>query len=252
MKQLTLILVLILSWTIHSVAQNAVNLDDNGQQSLPAYDLSIGVERHYNECFAFDIVCTGIRDPVGFERVEDHIIIDGKSYAKVTWFRTVGYNSSTESHYYQTDTLYYRTLNDTLYQWTPQADSLIFDFSFKGGMDYRTFFNAFLPVPLSDYMIYGNNGIPVQFDFDTTATFPDELNYRIVYGHSDYDDDYENLSLPTQKEFIENHLQTLINTQMQQGMHKVTFNAQDLASGVYVYQLRTENTTLTKLMTLVK
>lgn len=366
MKQLALILALTLSATSLGVAQNAVNLDDNGEQVLPAYDLSIGIERHFADCNSFNIGCVGGAYPVGFERVDDHIVIEEIAYALVTWFRTVGYNSITETHYFQTDTLYYRTFNDTLYQWTPQGDSLIFDFSFKGGMDYQAFFNAFLPVSLNDYMVHnGNIGIPVQFDYDTTATFPNGLNYRIVYGHSDYDDDYANLTLPTQKEFVENHLsasvygenlllpleeqhvfvfyrpfyfvhgmgvfllelnhnhramtgiklpdgseigqlqmkptsidrgqqiqevqlsqnypnpfnpttqityslenyeyvemavfnmlgqkvQTLVNSQMQPGQHEVTFNAQDLASGIYIYQLRTENRTLSKIMTLVK
>ncbi|MEE9429604.1 MAG: lamin tail domain-containing protein [Melioribacteraceae bacterium] len=45
---------------------------------------------------------------------------------------------------------------------------------------------------------------------------------------------------------------TLVNKQQEQGSYEVTFNASSLASGVYYYQIRTENFVQTKKMLLLK
>lgn len=45
---------------------------------------------------------------------------------------------------------------------------------------------------------------------------------------------------------------TLVNGSMNAGNHTVTFDAADLASGIYMYRLQAGNTVLTKKMTLVK
>ncbi|MDX2128438.1 MAG: T9SS type A sorting domain-containing protein [Chloroherpetonaceae bacterium] len=45
---------------------------------------------------------------------------------------------------------------------------------------------------------------------------------------------------------------TLINQRMEAGLHRVNFNAQSLASGVYFYRLSTGNFSMTKKMTLIK
>ncbi len=47
-------------------------------------------------------------------------------------------------------------------------------------------------------------------------------------------------------------VQTLINGQRNAGLHEVTFNARDLASGVYFYRLVTDNQTLIKRFSLIK
>ncbi len=45
---------------------------------------------------------------------------------------------------------------------------------------------------------------------------------------------------------------TLVNEQMQAGVHQVQFDASHLASGVYIYRLQTGNTTITRKLTLIK
>ena len=45
---------------------------------------------------------------------------------------------------------------------------------------------------------------------------------------------------------------TLVNEQLQPGLYEVTFNGQNLSSGIYFYQLRLENFTDTKKLVLIK
>ena len=45
---------------------------------------------------------------------------------------------------------------------------------------------------------------------------------------------------------------TLLNTNLSAGAHTVNFDASELSSGVYIYQLQANNQTLTKRMTLIK
>ena len=45
---------------------------------------------------------------------------------------------------------------------------------------------------------------------------------------------------------------TMINGRMEAGYHQVTFNARELASGMYIYQLRTGDKVFTKKLTLIK
>ena len=45
---------------------------------------------------------------------------------------------------------------------------------------------------------------------------------------------------------------TLIDGRMEAGYHQITFNARNLASGMYIYQLRTGSTVITRKLTLIK
>ncbi|GAB5409767.1 MAG: hypothetical protein BalsKO_21320 [Balneolaceae bacterium] len=45
---------------------------------------------------------------------------------------------------------------------------------------------------------------------------------------------------------------TLVDQRMESGYHQIRFNARDLASGIYLYQLRTSEATITKKLTLIK
>lgn len=45
---------------------------------------------------------------------------------------------------------------------------------------------------------------------------------------------------------------SLIDGRMEAGYHQITFNARDLASGMYIYRLQTGNTVITKKLTLIK
>jgi hypothetical protein len=49
-----------------------------------------------------------------------------------------------------------------------------------------------------------------------------------------------------------NELITLVETYQSAGTHKVEFNGNGLSSGVYIYQLKSENLTLIKKMVLNK
>jgi hypothetical protein len=51
---------------------------------------------------------------------------------------------------------------------------------------------------------------------------------------------------------IGRRIETLINGQMNEGIHVVDFNGSGLASGVYFYRIRTNEQTLTQKMVLVK
>lgn len=45
---------------------------------------------------------------------------------------------------------------------------------------------------------------------------------------------------------------TLLNENMTSGTHKISFNASNLSSGIYIYQLTTETGSQSKRMTLIK
>ena len=47
-------------------------------------------------------------------------------------------------------------------------------------------------------------------------------------------------------------IQELVNETLSAGAHSATFNASNLASGLYIYRLRTGSNVLTKKMTLIK
>ncbi len=48
------------------------------------------------------------------------------------------------------------------------------------------------------------------------------------------------------------HVATLVNQKQQVGEHQVTFNAKNLASGIYFYQIKTAQFSQTKKMMLIK
>jgi len=47
-------------------------------------------------------------------------------------------------------------------------------------------------------------------------------------------------------------VKTLVNSRQQKGTHKIKFNASDMPSGVYIYTLKTPETTMAKRLTLIK
>ncbi|TVR12528.1 MAG: T9SS C-terminal target domain-containing protein [Balneolaceae bacterium] len=48
------------------------------------------------------------------------------------------------------------------------------------------------------------------------------------------------------------HVAELVNEQINAGQHRVTFNAMNLSSGVYIYRLQAGNEILTRKLTIIK
>ena len=163
------------------------------------YDLSIGVERHYSTCDAYGISCIE-PDLGGIEKVLDHVQFGDHLYARVEFTAYEwDHNLNGQGGYVSTpDTIYYRVEERRLYQRSENGDSLVFDFSFEDGDDFQSFFNDWLPVPLEEYL-WENSTIPNSFDYDTTVTFPNGNDFRVVYAHGYYQDE----QLPSQRYFVE-------------------------------------------------
>lgn len=51
---------------------------------------------------------------------------------------------------------------------------------------------------------------------------------------------------------LEREVATLVNERMQAGHQKVSFDAQHLASGMYIFRLKAGNTVITKKLALIK
>ena len=53
-------------------------------------------------------------------------------------------------------------------------------------------------------------------------------------------------------DMLGNEVQTLVNSRMNRGSYQVTFNASDLATGVYIYRLETAGKSISKKMMFMK
>lgn len=93
----------------------------------------------------------------------------------------------------------------------------------------------------------GVNGLPVQFELNQNYPNPFNPTTNISFSLSKT----ENVSLKVYN-VIGQEVASLVNGQMNSGLHVVTFNASRLTSGVYFYRLETGNQVAIKKMILLK
>jgi hypothetical protein len=92
-----------------------------------------------------------------------------------------------------------------------------------------------------------SNSIPQEFNL--SQNFPNPFNPATTIK---YDIPASGLVILKVYNILGKEVRTLVNEYKSAGSYSVTFDAGDLASGVYMYQLISSNTTLTKRMVLIK
>ncbi len=86
-------------------------------------------------------------------------------------------------------------------------------------------------------------------EFGLSQNFPNPFNPSTVIGFQLPVDSRVDLQV---YDMLGRQVATLASGQMNAGRHSVTFNAENLASGMYIYRLVAGNTVLTKKLTLIK
>lgn len=149
------------------------------------YDLSVGVERHYDQQSYLDAFprtpIEGI-NVMGIERIIDEIEIDSQVWAVVEWMHWFYYDQPGGTHLVlNTDTLYYRMDGSVLYEYIDSESVSKFDFKIEIG---DSIYSKFAP--------YLSSGVQFLFDeiqnyggvilFNDTLTFPNGESYRVIWG----------------------------------------------------------------------
>ena len=107
-----------------------------------------------------------------------------------------------------------------------------------------------------------------QVDNDGTYSYSSEIEVEVIPDRYELYQNYPNpfnpvtnikFSLPEAAKvkvdvfnIIGEKVRTLIEQNMKAGFHNITFNAENLSSGTYIYRLQTENFTQIKKMLLLK
>ncbi|MFU8859366.1 MAG: T9SS type A sorting domain-containing protein [Cyclonatronaceae bacterium] len=176
-------------WAMNSHAQNPFAHPANDEPQV-YFDLTIGTERHYHDCAGLNDRCLTAYGVNGLatEIVIGETEIDGITWAKVAWAKTMDYWPEDPDAFVVYDTAFYRTDGPLLYKHTAGGDSLIFDFRFAKGDSILKHFLPFIPGEqdpewyIYDHYRYVDGELPSVVLFDTTIAFPDGLHRRIVWG----------------------------------------------------------------------
>jgi hypothetical protein len=127
----------------------------------------------------------------------------------------------------------------------------------EGGLYYATVVKAIISGDTTVVTNVENESINTNLnDFQLAQNYPNPFNptttikFTIPVG-TDPDLSLQTASLLVY-DILGRQVATLINEPLRAGAHKVEFDATDLASGIYYYQLSTNNQQLTKKMLLLK
>jgi hypothetical protein len=178
------------------------------------FDLSVGVVRYYGNCAMYSPCIPSYgHNQMAIERVIGEKVIETKTWAEVAWSQTWNFWHEDPDAYVVYDTVFYRAEGPLLFMHTDHDDSLIFDFGITDGDSLAGHFSRFIPddmdMDLYVMLYYHVEGMPALALVDTTITFPDGTERRIVWGDdipvSGFDKEtfmnsfflaYDNLPLP--------------------------------------------------------
>ena len=190
--------------------------DDNSEAQQTWFDLSVGTARYYGDCAMYGPCIPEYGySRVAIEKVTGEKEIDGKTWSEVAWAQTMDYWPDDPDAFVVYDTAFYRTEGPLLFMHTDQGDSLIMDFGIKEGDSLAVHFSRFIPdgLDMDTYvgLFYGLEGMPTLALVDTTITFPDGTDWRIVWG----DDSvaiHQNVLYPPDKEAFMKSFQVFWDT----------------------------------------
>jgi hypothetical protein len=191
-------------------------LDSSAGDPQIWFDLSVGTVRYYGDCAMYGPCIPEYGySRVAIEKVTGEKKIDGITWAEVAWAQTMDYWPDDPDAFVVYDTAFYRTEGPLLFMHTDQGDSLIMDFGIKEGDSLAVHFSRFIPdgLDMDTYvgLFYGLEGMPTLALVDTTITFPDGTDWRIVWG----DDSvaiHQNVLYPPDKEAFMNSFQVFWDT----------------------------------------
>jgi hypothetical protein len=86
-------------------------------------------------------------------------------------------------------------------------------------------------------------------DYDLSQNYPNPFNPSTIINYQIPQDGFVTLKI---YDILGKEVKTLVNEQKTIGRYKVKFDASDLASGIYIYQLKVNEFVLSKKMLLVK
>ena len=97
--------------------------------------------------------------------------------------------------------------------------------------------------------------VSIENEFETPNTFYLAQNYPNTFNPVTtirfQTEDFGFVSLRVY-DILGNELETLVNEEKPKGVYEITFDGSDLTSGIYFYQLKTDNYIETKKMQLMK
>lgn len=175
-----------------------------GRANAQYYDLSVGTERHFYNCYGLTSNCPLAlpgEEYVGIERVTDEVTIDGKTWAVVTfmmWRDFFGFQPSyfTEENASAIQNLY-RMVGSVLTEYVEGNEVPIFDFEIDPN---QTLFEHFAPYTITspfDPYPYNADNLGENFELssvvllDTTIVFPDMNQRRIIWADDPVKSDFD-------------------------------------------------------------
>lgn len=166
-----------------------------GQVNAQYYDLSVGTERHFYNCYGVTSNCPlplPGEEFVGIERVTDEVTVDGKTWAVVTFtmwkdFFEIQPSYFTEENASAIENLY-RMEGSVLLEYIDGNEVPIFDFEIDSDQPLSQHFAPFtITSPFALYP-YNADNLGENFELssevllDTTIEFPDMIQRRIIWA----------------------------------------------------------------------
>jgi hypothetical protein len=102
---------------------------------------------------------------------------------------------------------------------------------------------------LSDIVSVNSDGLSVPLKFSLNQNYPNPFNPETVISYDLPVSDFVILKI---YDILGKEIVTLVNEKQNMGRHEINFNAANLPSGIYFYQLNTQGFTDTKRMVLIK
>lgn len=211
-----------------------------------------------DELSAFDSVGTlmdgAVCESVTFNKVTGHLWASGGTYFS-GYPAPIGWSQNT---WYEFDVTNKTVLDSMKWSFTvPNGENERprgIDFSPNGNTAYLGCFGVNNLFPLVQKVVYTGNAVDpdgqvVVNGYKLSQNYPNPFNPTTKINFELKESGFTSLKI---YDMLGNEVATLVNNELTSGSYSINFNAANLASGTYVYQLNVNSTRITNKMILLK
>ncbi len=180
--------------------------------SAQYYDLTVGTERHFYNCFGLTSGCVALdgENVVGIEKVQSETVLNGITWSVVSWMTWRDWWSMNPAYFTEENSNHqsfhlYRMEGSRLLEFLDGQEVVRFDFELTTGDSLAPHFARFELVGPFDSNPYNASdfGLPSVVRLDTVIAFPDGIDRRIIWADDPVTSNQAMDLLPTGRQFVD-------------------------------------------------
>lgn len=201
---------------IHLVWMLLSTLHPSGMANAQYYDLNVGTERHFYNCFGLTSGCVALdgENVVGIEKVQSETVLNGITWSVVSWMTWRDWWSISPSYFTEENSNHqsfhlYRMDGSRLMEFVDGQEVARFDFELTTGDSLIPHFARFELIRPLDVNPYNASdfGLASVVRLDTVIAFPDGLDRRVIWADDPVMTNQGMRLLPSGRHFVEDVLQ---------------------------------------------